>query len=442
MGLKDAIARIVQDGWFNLVSGLGTLARDRATHTSFERAPLLDTATLADLYHQDDLCQRVVAAYPDESFRRGFEIQGPDEAFLNAELERLQVRAKLREGAIWGRLYGGAVAVLHVNDPGLDTDPIRFTPGVPVQIDCVKVYDRRDVERVKRYDQGADPGLYADAEVFRIRPAYGGVFDVHRSRCLVFGGPLTGGREREANAGWDHSVLDVLWAVIRSFNSGFLALDNMLQDASTSVLKLRGLLALLAGDREVLQTRAALMDLTRSLTRSVMLDAESGEEFSKIPTTFTGVAEVMDRLVNRVASAFKMPVTVLMGQAPAGLNATGDSDMRRWYDEVESYRGSEITPLILWVCQLLTGHRGANKVVWAPFWSPTEKEQAEIRKLRAEGDAIYLDRDVYLPEEVAAARADDPDGVAIDQTLRARPPAPAPALSAPPPTPPALGASS
>ena len=49
--------------------------------------------------------------------------------------------------------------------------------------------------------------------------------------------------------------------------------------------------------------------------------------------SLTGVTEVMDRMINMVAAVSGIPVTVLMGQAPAGLNATtSESDIRSWYD--------------------------------------------------------------------------------------------------------------
>lgn len=420
----DLLGKIAKrfDGWVNGITGLGILGRDRAASTEFLADTWLDDQTLSHLFHYDDICNRVVSIFPKEALRRGFEVKGPNAEVVEAELHRLRIGPLIREGATWGRLFGGAVGVL-----GLGGDPLSPAPATG-RIEYVDIYDKRCIQRVKRFD---DPrhSLYSQAEIFRITPEGRTPFDVHRSRCLVFGGPLTGNREKEYRQGWDMSSLQIVYRVLMAFNNGHLSLDNMLTDASQAVFKMRGLLALIAGDKALLEKRAAILDLFRGLNRSVLLDADSGEEFTRVPMSFQSVPESMDRLVNRVAMATEIPVTILAGQAPAGLNATGDADMRAFYDRVESYRVEEITPHFRSVLRFVApGH----EVVFPSLWQPTAKEQAEVRKLVADTDALYIDRDVVTPEEVALSRfAGEKSAIKIDPTLRAKPALPA---GAPPPT--------
>ena len=44
------------------------------------------------------------------------------------------------------------------------------------------------------------------------------------------------------------------------------------------------------------------------------------------------------------------------------------------------------------------------RIVWPPLDEPGEKEQAETRKSVAETDALYLDRGVRTPDQVARSR--------------------------------------
>lgn len=408
LSVQAVIDQIRQDGWENAVTGLGTLGRDRAQSMAFQREARADAETLASLFRWDDLCNRVVSIFPREALRRGV---ATDDPATDAELKRLDARRKILEGATWGRLYGGAIAVM-----GLPGDP--ETPASPGRVAWLDVYDRREVERETLVLDPRSPD-YLGSEIFRVSPIAGGTFRVHRSRCLVFGGALTGARERSENQGWDDSVLEIVIKVIRDFNAGHMALGNMLTDASQGIWKVAGLIGKLASKegRASLAERATLLDLTRGITRSIMLDADRNEDFRKEATTFTGVPESLDRLANRLSAATEIPVTVLMGQAPAGLNATGDADLRAWYDRIESYRANEIDPIL---ARLLLAMGSKAKTDWPSLWQPTDAERAAVQKLEAETTAIEIQNGVLLPEEVTAARytSSGPVPIVADQSLR------------------------
>jgi phage-related protein (TIGR01555 family) len=420
VGIIDTLAQAVirRDGWVNVLAGLGLAGRDRGAGTAFDSPPLLDLPTLAALYHHDDICRTVVSIYPEEALRRGIPIKGEDaQGKVTRALRTLNARVQIQRGAIWGRCFGGGVVVIGARD-GKPCD----TPLAPGQhpIDSLDVYDRRQAFRESCYDDIRSGTSFGDAKLFRITPVRGGTFYVHRSRCLVFGGAETAPLEREQNAGWDYSVLQVVYEVIKQFANGHLALGNMLTDASQAVMKIRGLIAAVAGgQKEALSRRLQLVDLSRSVARAVMLDADGGEEFTKVATSFSDVPAAIDRLANRLAAATRIPVTILMGQAPAGLNATGESDVRTWYDRVASYREHEIAPHVEKLLSILAP---GSSVAWPALWQPTDTEKALNAKTVAETDSLYIADNVHTPEEIAAARHYVPH----DESLRAIPVAPSP----------------
>ena len=83
--------------------------------------------------------------------------------------------------------------------------------------------------------------------------------------------------------------------------------------------------------------------------------------------TFTGLPDVYDRVMMDVAGAAKTPVTKLFGRSPAGMNATGESDMNNYYDYIDGLRENQLGQLWnvffpLWCCRpgawfLMIGHR-------------------------------------------------------------------------------------
>jgi hypothetical protein len=75
----------------------------------------------------------------------------------------------------------------------------------------------------------------------------------------------------------------------------------------------------------------------------MLIDAD-GEEFKREALSFGSIPDTLDRFCNLFASVADMPVTLLMGQAPAGLNATGDSDIRWFYDHISHKQEEEVIP--------------------------------------------------------------------------------------------------
>ena len=73
-----------------------------------------------------------------------------------------------------------------------------------------------------------------------------------------------------------------------------------------------------------------------------IIDAD--ESLDRFESTPTGVPDTLDRLTSALAAAAGIPRRSLFGEAPAGLNATGDSDVRNFYDRLAADRTSKIVP--------------------------------------------------------------------------------------------------
>lgn len=394
MGAASSVTRVLDavrslarlDGWSNQWSRLGT-DLDPTTHTVFSRQVIGD-GVLSALFHGDDICKLICSIPVKDALRRGWgEDKFPE---LDFNTRGYTALGKIHEAAVLARAFGGSVVVVGADDGAPAHVPLNLAAAGPVQ--HLTVYDRRRVERLR----GANPSL-AEADLFRISPLYGPSVEVHVSRLLVFGGELTAGEEREAISGWEDSCLQAVYNIVRAFNDGFLSANRMMVDASQGVLKLRGLInAIAGGNKQDIETRAQLIALTRSVARVTMLDAE-GESFEKIATSFAGVPDILDRLANRLSAATGIPVTRLMGQAPAGLNATGDNDLRSWYDNVESYRETSIEPQ----CKKLLEIAKIDRPLKFPsLWQETGKEKAEREVIESTRDKNYVDAGVVLADEV------------------------------------------
>lgn len=422
----DALASIVRgdgersDGWANANTGFGTVY-DRTQGAAFYADSWIDDWTAANLFHHNGVARRFVTILPNEALRRPPTLEGQDAEALQARFDHLDVVRKVRRGLYWGRNFGGGLGVMWVDDGRPPDQPVD--PSKAYRVRDLTIYDKRSVQREALFDgsrtNGQD-GLYAHAKQFRVSPAYGGEFLVHRDRCLVFGGVETGDFEREMLAGWDASVLQAVYAVLASFDSGYQALAHLLTDASQPVITIKGLAQGIGqkSGRDAITVRAQLMNLTRSMVRALFLDADGGEKFERVNAQFAGIPDSIDRLGNQLALVTEIPVSILMGQAPAGLGVTGDSDVRAWYNVVAAYQQDAVQPHFQRLIQIQAPGRG-NKIKFPELWAPSGKESADERKAIAEADAIYLDQGVVTPEEVALSR-NGPRDVRIDPRLRKR----------------------
>lgn len=430
----DLVRSFRADGWENAFTGLGT-SRDKNTRGTFCRDYRITDQQLRDLYHHHDLVKRIVNTRPREMFREGFKVDVKDDTDLakdiNKALRKAGIRRLFREGKTWGRLYGGCLLIGGIDDGRDMAEPLE--EDAPIRsVQYLLLLDKRYVYPATYYEEPNHP-KYLQVETYGIQTPNGHVLDsrIHETRTVRFGGALTDDTERRANNGWDYSIVQHIYNIIRASEQNWQSANHLLSDASQAVFKIKGLMASLMTPKgqEVMNTRMQLVEMCRSVARAVLLDADGGEEFKREPTTFAGIADMLDRDMMRTASAAETPVAILYGRSAAGMNATGDLDFRWFYDSIRSEQtqdvDGELRTVIDWILRAQDGPTMGEipeeyEICFPRLWQPSPVEQAQIKKLVAETDKCRIDSQVWLPEEVALSRArggDDAE-VEIDEELR------------------------
>ncbi len=423
MSLRNAVSAAIEkashfarfDSWQNLVTGLGGLA-DKRMWAKFSRRPLLSSEELAALYHGEWLAALIVNLLPETAMAKGYELQVPDgeeiETRVASRMSELGAWDALFQAAIWGRTFGAGAVFMGIVDGGRVEQPVRYEAIQRVAF--VDVLDVRDMWIAEWFDDPNEP-RFGQAKVVAIRRrAPGGKFigdiRVHADRLLLFPGALTASYEKLANQGWDYSILQRIYDVLRDWGIGWAGASTLLQEASQAVYKVKNLTKILAseGGEEEIQKRFRMIEMSRSIAKALLIDGD-GEEFERKATSFAGVPDLLDRFANQLAAATRIPVTILMGQAPAGLSATGESDLRTWEMECQKWQTHVLLPrLERLVRALLVEGAAVEPESWtlsfAPIATETPKGKAELRKLVAETDAIYMQWGVALPEEIAQSR--------------------------------------
>jgi phage-related protein (TIGR01555 family) len=415
LALAKASRALRLDGWSNPLTWPSTLAAKFAL-TRFRLGRDLTDQELEDLYVGDDFAARIVGAIPSAALRQGITIEGDPDGELAALVDELDVCGKVGEAWTWGRLYGGGAIVLGFADGPDAALPLDEEKIAPDSLRFLLVVDKRDLDPVSWVSDVTDP-RFGEPELYRVTLTAGraGYVDqplVHASRVIRFGGVLTSRRRKDQRNGWDDSVLRRCWEILRDAGLNWQSAGNALSDLSQAVYGVKDMAKMIqAGQRERLQDLMGDMDLRRSASRAIMVDAEH-ERFEQVgKANISAVPPLLEQTWKRVAAAAEMPLTVLMGQSPAGLSATGESDTRGWYDTIQAERQRVAVPALTRLLRIIARSAQPKGVdpdeIWVSFpslYQLTPAEESTLRNQQAQTDATYISAGVLLPQEVAISR--------------------------------------
>jgi len=416
---------IRQDAWQNAYTGLGT-SRDKVTQGSYWAPYRLQDSELLALYNGSDIAAKVVETRPRYMMRKGYEIEVdgsakdgedvPDAeelADLGKYAQKLRCNELVTDAGVWGGLFGGAILIIGAQD-GQPMDKPLVHENIRT-VNYLNVIDRRFATVASYYSDQLKPN-YGLPETYRITGMVSGMDQsnaqviVHESRCIRFDGARTDVLTRQQLSGWSWSLMQRAYDQLRAFESGFQAVQNLMTDASQAVFKMQNLISMIAsGEKDTLQTRMALVDMSRSVARAVLLDAEN-EEFERQATTFTGLPDILDRFMMRLSAAVNIPVSILLGRSAAGMNATGDNDFRNFYDDLETEQTDELGPKLaklyhIFACaQDSIGRSLEFKIKFHPLWTSTAAEEADVRLKTSQADTAYVTMGALTPEEVKQSR--------------------------------------
>lgn len=113
-----------------------------------------------------------------------------------------------------------------------------------------------------------------------------------------------------------------------------------------------------------------------------LLDKE--DSFTTTQYSFSGLSDMILQFGQQISGATGIPLVRLFGQSPAGLNSTGESDMRMYYDNISAQQESRLRDGMMKMLQVLHmslfGTRAPEgfDFDFVPLWQTSQKEKADI----------------------------------------------------------------
>ena len=386
----------VQDAFSNPLFRLGYGSQSPLEATEYPLTRMTDNyALLNSLYRDNWVVQNVVGIIPDDMTKKWFAPAGAVGPEHLKELDRVQrvtaLRERVNEGLRWGRLYGGAAGLIMIRgQEGMLGQPLELESIYPGTFQGLYILDRW---------QGVVPGMELVFEGGEPVPAYYSITDargntvakVHHSRLVRFTGRDLPFLERVAELYWGESEVEALYNdVVKHDNvaANMAALTFRANVDTMEVQNLDQLFSVTSGEQ---QRRFWNVMQAQSVMKSNfgMQLVNRGDQIKNTQYTFTGLQEVYDSMCLDLSGASRIPVTKLFGRSPAGMNATGESDLRNYYDYVDTLREAKLRPILEKLLPVLAMSAwGAVPdgldITFPPLWTPTAAEVAEIALKKAQ----------------------------------------------------------
>lgn len=396
------------DGYANTLSGLGIPNPGAGglgpqSGNVFIKPCALRAPELRALYDGNWVARRIVDTFPEQALRRPTIVEpGGFDNFDKVNNSSRYPNGAFKHALKMGRLFGGAVIVIgSVNSGAGLAEPL---PAGKQDISFLEVVGKYDLASRERYDANdPDPLLRGRTRVFEVMQGRLRGLRIHVSRMIFCEG------DTQARFLYDQTDIDFPWQsclevvndVMGAYGISWTAVGHLIQESSMAWLKLRGLADMLTTeDKTVVDARMQLLSVGRQVARTIFLDAgdadSNGEEFGRTAVSFAELPALLQEFTHTIAGASGIPESVLMKQSPSGMNATGEMDIRQFYDAVGEYRQNSVKPKF---DQLLEVTGSVTMYTFPSLWEPTDAQAADIRVKNTGADQV-----LYMINAVTAAQ--------------------------------------
>jgi len=397
-GLRDFVHQMGASGLQNKRTGLGT-EKDKARvgHWYFEQ---MHHDQLECMYRSNWLARKVVDIPVEDMTREGICFEGDSdqcEAF-DAELGRLQFDKCFFEALTKSRLYGGAY--LYMSDGAEDvSEPFNEANGVAF-IKALSCYELRPLS----IDLDLSSPNYGEPQSYTSGFSAGASI-IHPSRVIRFVGreiPRTFNIDGHYNYEIGDSILETIRFSIEDATSAQQGIANLIQEAKVDVFKVKNFMSKLSKKlhENALLDRFTLIQRMKGIMGAVVIDSD--DEYEQKRINFAGLTDIEKMFLQIVAGAADIPVTRLLGQSPSGMNATGESDIRNYYDSIAAMQNRK-RPLLDILFSRIAAGMGISMPDYSfnSLWQMDAAQKSEIANRNAQTAQVYANLGFIDPNALA-----------------------------------------
>jgi phage-related protein (TIGR01555 family) len=412
---EDKKARAV-DSFQNLMAGLGIQTDNLSSGATYGFNPVTRQRLMMEWIHRGSWLGGVaVDLVADDMTRAGVTMKGslkPDqEEAITEEIIRLKLWSRISQTIKWSRLYGGSIGVMLIDGQDPST-PFKIERVTNDQFKGMLVLDRWQVEPSLEEvitELGPDLGLPKYYKINMSARAYRGK-KVHHTRCLRLLGVELPDQQAATENMWGISIYERLYDRMVAFDSATQGAAQLVYKAYLRTYSIEGLRTIAAAGGKAEQGMIKYLDMMRRFQSAegiTLLDSKDKFE-GHVHQAFSGLGEVLMQFGQQLSGALQIPLVRLFGQSPAGLNSTGESDLRTYYDGILQNQTRDLLIPMTLMYRATAQSLGIKLpkgfgISFKSLWQLTDKERSDVTQTTAEAikgayESGLIQKDTALKE--------------------------------------------
>ena len=345
---------MMQDGYANPLAYLGEasplVSAGRYIRSSFTA----DFEQLTAMYRESWLTKCIIDTPSEDMTRAWYRFSAPlPEEDLEA-LRRLEarhsVRQELTNAVRWARLYGGSLALMVIRgEEDRLAEPLDTGLLLPDSFRGLLVLDRaQGIESSPELEKDLDDPDFGLPKYYTVDLDELGPVRMHHSRVLRFTGRELPRREAQREDYWGASELEHIREELQKRSAASANIAQLIFQANITTLKMSdfGDVLAMGTEEQKRQVRDAVFEENRFRTSFGLQLLSSGDTLENHPYSFGGLAEIYEQFMLDMAGAAEIPAVKLFGRSPAGMNATGESDLRNYYEFIAQLQERLLRPAL------------------------------------------------------------------------------------------------
>lgn len=368
---------------------------------------------------------RVVSEKPAEAMTRKFikfssKGEGDKSAtikILEDALIEFKVAERFQEAAKYDGWFGRAQLYVDLRMPNgmpMDDDEIQMpliTSKAKIPLGSLKGF--KLIEPIVTYpDRYNSDNPMAD-DYYNPRVWYVLGRKVHASRLLLFvSRPVPDILKPAYNFG-GLSMSQMAAPYIQNWLKTRTSVNRIISNFSTSgvLSNLQDVLA--GGDGDDIIARAEFFSAMRDNQGLLLLDKDS-EEFFQQNVPLSSLDKLQAQAQEHMASVSSIPLSILLGITPSGLNASSEGEIRIYYDYINGMQKNLFTKPLQRVIELIQLSKLGVidpdiSFEFLPLWQMDTQQIAKVRLDTAQADNLYFQMGSVSGEEIREKLAHDPD---------------------------------
>ncbi|MFJ5565218.1 anti-CBASS protein Acb1 family protein [Lysinibacillus xylanilyticus] len=367
---------------------------------------------ITNLYGDSRIVQNIIDIPAEDMTRNWFTLKMEDEQLtrnIMSKLADLNAKKAFKEMFTYDRLRGDGFISLGV------TQATKFELSEELNIDKLYSVDYLHAfssMKVNEFliNEDVFDIKYGQLEQLRINRASSHGLQTQTTESSVHVSRLLHSQTRRFEGeAQGRSLLEPLYDILTVFDTSVWSVGQILHDFTFKVYKSKDIENLSTQDKQQLSMIMDFMFRTEALAMIA-----NDEDLTKQTTSVSGIKDLLDFVWDLLSGAARMPKTVIKGQE-SGTITGAQYDVMNYYSRIVADQENEMKPhleklirMLLMAEKELGGRIDPESLEWEiqfnPLWNVDAKTDAEIRKLVAETDQIYLLNNVITSDEIREAR--------------------------------------